>query len=251
VKKTGQARQTRQAIGYIRVSTQQQAENGVSLDTQRTKIKQWCTLHEYKLATIFEDAGISGTREDRPGLDAARAACTKGTALVVYKLDRLGRSTINVLKLGKEIGSKGADLVSISENLDSTTPGGRFMFHVFAALAQLERDTIVQRISDNLQQKIANGERAGEIPYGKKLKLEEVTDPRTGKTRTLKLLKPDKHEQAIVERVRRLRKRGLSLRKIAGKLTEERFRPRGSRWYAQTVANILGANHNILGVNHA
>src|SRR5258708_6231902 len=98
-----QAPSPRAAVGYIRVSTTRQVENGVSLEMQRTKIKQWCMLHDYKLVAIFEDAGVSGTREDRPGLAKALKACTKGTALVVYKLDRLGRSTLHVLELGKKI----------------------------------------------------------------------------------------------------------------------------------------------------
>ncbi len=235
--------QPRAAVGYIRVSTTRQAENGVSLETQRTKIKQWCALHEYKLVGIFEDAGISGTREDRPALAEALKACTKGTALVVYKLDRLGRSTLHVLELGKKIDSLGADLVSISENLDSTTPGGRLMFHIFASLAQFERDTIAKRTSDVLQDKIRRGERAGEIPYGKQLKLLRVSDPRNGKKKTLKLLEPNPDEQATIKRVRRLKARGLSLRKIEATLDKEGYKPRGNRWYPQTILNILGANH--------
>jgi len=240
VKKRSQTAQpVRVAIGYIRVSTTRQADGGFSLDDQRAAIERWCKANDYKLTDIFEDAGLSGMKKDRPGLDAALAACTKGAALVVYSLSRLGRSNSHLLQLSEDLERAGVDLVSLSEKIDTTTAAGRAFYGMSAVFAQFTRDVISEQIRDNLQQKIANGERAGEIPYGKQLKLEKVLDPRNGKTRTLKRLVVSEREQGIIERVRRLKTRGLSLRGIASRLTSGGFKPRGRKWYAQTVKNIL------------
>lgn len=222
--------QARDAVGYCRVSTADQAQNGVSLQAQQAKIAAWCEMHGYNLLGVFEDAGISGTRQDRPALTEALKSCGKGTALIVYSLSRLGRSTRCVLELAEQLERAGADLVSLSENIDSTSAGGRMMFRMLAVLAEFERDVISERTAAALLHKKAKGEFVGEAPYGKRLAPDGVH------------LLPHPAEQAVIKRVLRLRTRRLSLRGIAAALTKEGHKPRGREWHAQTVLNILSAN---------
>ena len=134
-------------IGYVRVSTADQAADGVGLDAQEAKIRAWCGANEGRLddADLFTDAGISGKRvKNRPGLVAALDAVTAapGAALVVYSLSRLSRSLADMLAAADRLKKAGADLVSISEKFDTTSPSGKLLFRVLAVLAEFERDLI-------------------------------------------------------------------------------------------------------------
>ena len=93
-----------QVIGYVRVSTDEQAHEGVSMDAQKAKIQAWCDLNGYELGCVHVDAGISGKRADnRPGLQAALASIGNGDALVVYSLSRLARSTRDTLDIAESL----------------------------------------------------------------------------------------------------------------------------------------------------
>ena len=139
------------AYGYIRVSTADQAQNGLSLDAQRDRIESWCAANGYQLAEVFTDAGISAKRaENRPALQAAlQTVCERrngagsngngNAALIVYSLSRLARSTRDAITIAERLDKAGADLVSLSERIDTT-----------AAMAH----------------KKANGQRVGTVPYG-------------------------------------------------------------------------------------
>ena len=118
------------AIAYIRVSTPGQAVDGVSLDAQRSRIQAWCTLNEFELSDVFVDAGLSGSRADnRPELQAALAAVAacKG-ALVVYSLSRLARSTKDTIAISEAISKAGADLVSLTERIDTQAQPEKWCF---------------------------------------------------------------------------------------------------------------------------
>ena len=131
----------KQAIGYVRVSTEQQANEGVSLEAQKAKIAAWCAAHEYELVQVFVDAGISGKKmENRPELLKARAAVKKGMALVAYSLSRLARSTKDLIHISEEVAKKNGDLVSLSEQIDTTTAAGKMMFQMLAVLSEFERN---------------------------------------------------------------------------------------------------------------
>ena len=104
------------AIGYIRVSTEQQANEGVSLDAQRAKIEAWCTHNGYELVQVYVDAGISGKSMDkRPGLQDALKSLKKGMALVSYSLSRLARSTKDAISIGETVAKRKADLTKTKE----------------------------------------------------------------------------------------------------------------------------------------
>jgi len=121
-------------IGYARVSTGDQ-----KLDLQLQALNRaGCT-------EVFSDHGLSGRTTDRPGLDNALKMLTEGDTLVVWRLDRLGRSLIHLVQLVDELGKKGIHFHSLSENIDSSSSGGRLVFHMMAALAEFERTLISER----------------------------------------------------------------------------------------------------------
>jgi DNA invertase Pin-like site-specific DNA recombinase len=132
------------SIGYARVSTSDQ-DTALQLDTLR---KAGCEK-------LFEDK-VSGVGADRPGLAEAISYVREGDTLTVWKLDRLGRSMEHLIQIITELEAKGVGFRSITENIDTTTPGGRLVFHLFGALAQFERDLIRERTRAGLQ---AAGER--------------------------------------------------------------------------------------------
>jgi site-specific DNA recombinase len=217
------------AIGYIRVSTSGQVEDGVSLDAQEAKVKAWADLNNADEVVIFRDEGISGKRADnRPGLQSALDAVNTGDALIVYSLSRLSRSTKDTIALSEILLKKEADLVSLSEKIDTTTAAGKMVFRMLAVLSEFERDQISDRTRFALAHKKANGEKTGgDIPFGYRV--------RAGK------LYRNNEEQKAIDMILELRAEGLSLRAICCRLTEAGIaRKRGSlTWHPQIVSEIL------------
>ena len=127
-------------IGYARVSTDEQ-----NLDLQRA------ALEAAGCERVFEDQGISGAESARPGLAAALATLGAGDVLAVWKLDRLGRSLAQLIVMIDGIGQAGAGFQSLSESIDTTTAGGRLVFHVMGALAEFERSLIGERTKAGMQ----------------------------------------------------------------------------------------------------
>ncbi len=158
----------KQAIGYIRVSTEKQADKGVSLEAQQAKIEHWCKANGYELLKVYVDAGISGKRMDtRKELLAALASLKKGMALVSYSLSRLARSTKDLIEISELVAKKKGDLVSLSESIDTTTAAGKMMFQMLAVLSEFERNLTAERTSGALQHKKATGQKyTNQTPYG-------------------------------------------------------------------------------------
>lgn len=157
-------------LGYIRVSTEEQAEGGLSLDAQREKIRAYCTINDLELVSIEADEGVSGkSMQNRAGLQRCfrRLRIRSVTGLVVTKLDRFSRSTKDVLAKVEEFDDHGWTLHSIAEKLDTGSAMGRFVVTIFAALAQMEREQISERTSAALDQKRKRHEKTGGYcPYG-------------------------------------------------------------------------------------
>ena len=217
------------AIGYIRVSTEGQATDGVSLDAQRAKIEAWAMLNDYELTAVHVDAGISGKgMANRPGLQAALADCRKGSVLVVYSLSRLARSTKDTIEISERLAKSGADLVSLSEKIDTTSAAGKMVFRMMAVLAEFERDQISERTATAMQFKKSKGELVGAVPYG--YRCDDGVN-----------LIPDEKEQEAIALIKELNGKGLSLRNIASRLEAKGYIPRGKVWYAKTISNILAA----------
>ena len=149
-------------IGYARVSTDGQ-EIALQLDALRAA---GCDR-------IFEDQA-SGAKADRPGLIEALAYAREGDALVIWKLDRLGRSLPHLIETVSQLEKRGVGLRSLTESIDTTTPGGRLIFHVFGALGQFERDLIRERTRAGLSAAAARGRRGGRKPVVTADKLERA-----------------------------------------------------------------------------
>jgi site-specific DNA recombinase len=157
------------AVGYIRVSTEGQAQNGVSLDAQRDRIQTWASQNGYSLAAIHVDSGISGGKlTNRPAAQKALAeACRRKAALVVYSLSRLARSTKDAIETSERLHKAGADLVSLSEAIDTTTAAGKMVFRMLAVLAEFERDLVSERTTTAMQHLKSQNRRVGRwLPYG-------------------------------------------------------------------------------------
>jgi len=217
----------KQAIGYIRVSTEQQADEGVSLVSQRAKIEAWCELNDYELTAIYEDVGISGkTIIKRPQLQIALKEIKKDMALVVYNLSRLARSTKNCIEIADLLRNKGSDLVSLTEKIDTSSAIGEFFFTLIAALGQMERKVIGERTKVALAHKKSIGEKYAPVPFGYK----EID----GK------LKPVQEEIEIVAEIISKRKSGNTLQSIAQALNDQGvIGKQGGKWYASSVRCIL------------
>nr|WP_263009055.1 recombinase family protein [Cronobacter sakazakii] len=147
-------------IGYIRVST-----NDQNTDLQRN------ALQSANCELIFEDR-ISGKKADRPGLKKALRCLQEGDTLVVWKLDRLGRSMRHLVMLTEELREKGINFRSLTDSIDTSTPMGRFFFHVMGALAEMERELIVERTRAGL----AAAREKGRIGGRRRIMTEEVTE---------------------------------------------------------------------------
>ena len=234
----------RRAVGYVRVSTEEQANEGMSLEAQRARIAAWAELNGYELVEIFADEGLSGRRADtRPGLGAAlQAVCLEKIALVVYSLSRVSRSTRDMLAIADQLERAGADLVSLTERIDTTGAAGRMVFRMLAVLNEFERDVIAERTSTALRHKQRIGKAVSRAPRG--MRLEREPDGRNA----ILVADSDSDGLRLVTRARQLRSQGLSFMAIASELEREGFRPeRGQRIHGSTVRYML-ANPRLVAV---
>jgi len=140
-------------IGYARVSTEDQ-----KLDLQLQALRQG------GCGKIFSDHGISGREFDRPGLDEVLRALEPGDTLVVWRLDRLGRSLMHLVQLMDDLGARGVHFHSLTENIDTGSSGGRLLFHMIAALAEFERTLISERTRAGMAAARERGQRLGRPP---------------------------------------------------------------------------------------
>jgi DNA invertase Pin-like site-specific DNA recombinase len=152
-------------VGYARVSTLDQ-DSSLQRDALAAA---GCTK-------LFEDRA-SGARADRPGLGQALAFLREGDVLVVWKLDRLGRSLAHLVETVAALAARGVGFRSLTEAIDTTTPGGRLVFHLFGALGEFERDLIRERTRAGLSAAAARGRKGGRRPV--------VTDDKLRRARLL------------------------------------------------------------------
>jgi len=222
-------------LGYARVSTEDQAATGVSLAAQAERLRMFADLYGHQLVAVVSDVG-SAKDMRRPALADVLARLRAGDAdgLLVFKLDRLTRSLRDLLDLLDEFFAAGAQspraLLSVQEQIDTSTATGRMMVNLMMVIAQWERETIGERTREALRHKKVRGERVGGVPYGWKV---------GGDGRTLV---PDAKEREAVCIARSCRRDGMSLRAIGEVLWARGYRQRnGGRWRPQTVKGLLAA----------
>jgi site-specific DNA recombinase len=221
----------KRAIGYVRVSTEQQASEGVSIEAQQAKIQAYCELYGFDLTAIEVDAGASASTLSREGLQRALDALEAGDAdaLVVVKLDRLTRSVRDLDALLTHYFAERFALVSVAEQVDTTTATGRMILNVLMSVSQWEREVIGERTKAAMQHKKSLGEyTGGKVPFGKCIGADGVT------------LEAEPTEQAIIDDIKALQHSGLSLAQIADELNHRgAMRRNGNQWHKVAVSRVI------------
>jgi len=225
----------RRALGYVRVSTEEQAREGVSLDAQEAKIRAYALAKDLELVEVIRDEGLSGKDlTGRPGMQRLIAACEAGDigAVLVVKLDRLSRRTRDLLFLVEDVfQAHDVALHSMHETVDTGSASGRFFLRIMGALAEMERELIGERTCAALAHKRSKGERLGTTPLGYRTVAHGAP------------LEEDPEEQVTVRRVCDLWRAGRSYRVIAANLNADGVRTkRGRRWHHSTVGNVVRAS---------
>jgi site-specific DNA recombinase len=221
------------AVLYARFSPRPGAQTCESVEKQLERCRAYCHGHDYKVIAEFHDKDLSGSRADnRPGLQEAIArACRQRAILCVYSLSRLARCTRDAIDLAEKLSAAGADLAVIQESVNTRSSMGKFIFTLFAALAQLEREPIAERTSTAMLRHQANGRRmthAACCPFGKQ---PDPADPAR--------LIDHPAEQRAIATILAARAKGKGLKAIAGLLEAAGIPCRGERWHHTTVRSIL------------
>lgn len=220
-------------IGYVRVSTEEQAQSGLGLESQRAKIEAYCELYGHELVEVITDAGFSAKNLNRPGVQAALTALDTGKAngLIIFKLDRLSRSVSDMGSLiTKYFDDKaGKALLSVSDQIDTTTAGGRLVLNVLMSVAQWEREACGERTAAALDARANRGDiKGGAAPIGKRWNEDKRHEE-------------NQEEAAAVELIQELRETGLSMRAIVDELNRRGVPVvrKGSKWHLTTIHRIL------------
>ena len=222
------------AVGYIRVSTEEQAREGISLSNQEAKIKAYCESQDWQLIRVFSDEGFSGKDMGRKGLKELLSYLEVDHAdvVVVHKTDRLTRKQRHLYQLLEdEFERRGIGFKSVTEPFDTTTAMGKGFLGMLGVFAQLEGDLISERTKDALRRKKELNEHIGAAPFGYKAKNKD--------------LEANDKELSIVRHIFGLRtryrgKNRLSLRQISQRLNEAGLRTKqGKKFSHKTISYIL------------
>ena len=208
------------AHGYVRVSTADQADSGLSLEAQERKIRAQAEVSDLSIERIIVDAGASAGTLSRNGMQELLTLVAQGRteAIVVARLDRLTRSIRDLSELLETLAKRHVDLISTAESLDTSTATGRLVINVMASVSQWEREVIAERTAAALQEKRVQGRKTGGVaPYGFAFdgdrRIEEPT------------------EQAVLAVIAELRGEGLTWQKVAETLNRRGLTNRaGNPW---------------------
>lgn len=217
------------AIAYTRVSTLEQANEGISLAAQQKRLAAHCVAKGWELVQVITDAGASAKNLNRDGAReilelVRRRACD---VVVVVKLDRMFRNATDALVTTNEFRRYGVDFASLTEDFDTSTAAGKMFFSLIATFAEFERNLIGDRTREALASKKADGYRVGEIPLG----YDADGDG---------LLVPLEDEQRVVDRILDLREHGYGYLRIAKQLNQDGVpAKKGGKWYPKTVRGVL------------
>jgi site-specific DNA recombinase len=220
------------AMAYLRVSTDKQADSGLGIEAQQAACEQWAAANGYDLQ-VFVDEGISGAADiaDRPALLDALQAIGKGDVLLVAKRDRLSRKRTNMGLIEYMIEKAGARLVSVAgEGTDEEDPmSALIQSTIFDLLAQMERIQASVRTKAAMAAKRRRGEYlGGVVPFGQRLAADGVR------------LETDQDEASILDVIKRLQTEGLSLRAIADELNRRGIHRRdGQAWHHVAVTRAI------------
>jgi site-specific DNA recombinase len=218
------------AIGYIRVSTDKQADFGVSLEAQTAKIRAMAVVQETELLDVIVDAGESAKSLHRPGMVRLLTLVDTGAldCVIIAKLDRLTRSVADLAELLKRFERRCVSLVSVADALDTRSAGGRLVLNIMVSVSQWEREAIGERTRDAMRHKRAKGECVGTVPFGARRAADGVQ------------LEADPFEQGLLSQMRGLQAAGRTTRQIAADLNAGGFTTRrGGAWRCQYISTAL------------
>lgn len=231
-KKTKPKPKDNKAVGYIRVSTEEQANEGVSLIAQAARIEQYCDYKKLKLVAIFPDHK-SAKDTKRPGYQAMKEFAFAGHAsiIIAFKLDRLFRSVHSAVNETHELNERGIDFASVSEDINTKNGNGRVFFHILAAIAEWERDMVSERTKTAIETMKKQGRKFGQPVYGL----------RTFNRKGLQYFAQDHDEIRVLRKIQELRRQGLGWRRIARSLTDEKVpSPRGKgTWHPSAAKHVF------------
>jgi len=218
----------RKTVAYVRVSTEDQAREGVSLSAQEARIAAYCTAMGWEVSETIRDAGESAKSLKRPGVATVLDCVRRGAVgrIVVAKLDRLTRSVRDLADLIDLCAKHDVALVSVGETLDTSTAAGRMVVNMLGVVAAWEREAIGERTATALSHKRQQRTAYGPTPFGY--------------VREGDALVPEPKEQEALNEAVRMDRAGASFREIALRLTELGVKPhRGKVWYASSVSAML------------
>jgi site-specific DNA recombinase len=204
--------------GYARVSTDEQAERGVSLLDQRAKIRDFAIANGLGLHEVVEDRGECSKSLDRPGLKLVLTGLRSGLAsgIVVTHTDRLTRHVGDMVRLVEEFfldpDPRGCHLHSTSEHVETRTASGRLQLYIMTAVSQFSREKIVENTASAMHGKMSRSERTGNLRFGMKV---DPDDARRSKSGRPVALVPCLDDLAVEEKIRGFRAEGITLRAIA------------------------------------
>ena len=231
----GTQRRTK-AVGYVRVSSEQQATEGVSLDAQRYKMRAYCKAMDIDLIDIIADEGYSASNLKRPGLQAALAMLRSGRAstLIVVKLDRLTRCVKDLGTLCEHYFSdaKPYALLSVSDSINTRSASGKLVLNVLTSVAQWEREAIADRTKEAMAHLKLQGVRVGGVPYGWRYSSEVDANGR-------RLIVKHPEEQKAIKRICALHLKQTPAPQIVQRLEQEGLPSRGKRWRTSSVYQVL------------
>jgi len=221
------AKQVRAAI-YTRVSTEDQAKEGFSLDAQLDKLRSYCKARDWTIAGEYVDDGYSGRNVKRPAYTRMMEEMDKWDTILVIKMDRIHRNSKNFMLMMEDLKKHGKEFVSMTESLDTSTAMGRFVMDIIQRIAQLESEQIGERVYIGMEQKArTNGGVLGfNIPYG--------YDYIDGK------LVINEDEARIVKEIYSWYSDGKSMGEIAKMLNNSKIpTKKGGFWAKKTISTIL------------
>ncbi len=222
---------------YVRVSTEDQAVEGYSLDAQVKRLEAYCRVQNWEIADIYRDEGFSGRTTDRPEYTRMMAESDKWDTILVLKMDRIHRNSVNFAMMMDQLRSKGKEFTSMQDKFNTTTAMGRFVMDIMQRIAQLESEQIGERTFMGMEFKARNG--TGNLgsghPYGY-----TYSDGR---------LVVVEDEAYAVRAIYNMYLRGSTMSGIADFLNDADIpAKKGGRWNKQSVCNIL---HNPLYVGYS
>lgn len=215
---------------YVRVSTQEQATEGYSIQEQIDRLTKYSQAMKWHIYKVYTDPGFTGSNMDRPGLQLMLkdVKAHRVDRVLVYKLDRLSRSQKDTLNLIEDYFlANGVDFVSLNENFDTSTPFGRAMVGIIAVFAQLEREQIKERLTMGISARAKDGKYHGgsTIPYGYIFKNGDLV--------------VNEHEAMIIKEIFKLAYDGHTVYNIALRLNDRSLLKRGQPWTDAKVRRVL------------